>query len=202
MSKLGLVFGIPLAILALTGVMVVDVREGGPDGHRIVLPVPMLLAEVVLCVMPQDLANLGHGCGHGHVRHGKAGMGIVVDDGDSTRAQFCQESAEAAKYMPMARSLVKELRRYPDFTLVEVREGNEHVLVRKVGKNLEVDVTDAQDEVHCKVPLRMADRILASMAKDGRPRPRAIAGALLGMPHGELVRVRSADGDQVRITRL
>ncbi len=176
MSKLGLIFGIPLAILALTGILVVDVRDGGTDGDHIVVPVPVLLAQVALAVMPQDL-----GQGHG--------------------AAACRESAEAARYMPMARAMLKDLRRYPDFTLVEVRDGEDHVLVRKVGRDLVVDVTDAQDEVHCRVPLRMADRVLASFS-DGRVRPRDIAGALWALPHGDLVRVRGADGEQVRITRL
>jgi hypothetical protein len=198
MAKIGLVFGIPLAILALTGILVVDVREGGPEGHHIVLPVPMLLAEAALCVMPQDLTS----CGQHGAHHMRASWNVGFDDADSTGGRFYREGAEAAKYMPMARALLRDLRRYPDFTLVEVRDGSDHVLVRKAGRFLTVDVNDGQDEVHCRVPLRMADRILASMTKDGRPRPRAIAGALLGLPHGDLVRVRSADGDQVRITRL
>jgi len=197
MSKLGLIFGIPLAILALTGILVVDVRDGGPDGTHIVVPVPVLLAQVALAVMPQNIGD----CHETSASH----HGIVVGCGGAGAARgtavACREGAEAARYLPFARAMLKDLRRYPDFTLVEVRDGQDHVLVRKVGKDLVVDVTDSQDDVHCRVPLRMADRVLASFS-EGRVSPRGIAGALWALPHGDLVRVHSASGDQVRITRL
>ncbi len=169
MSKLMLIFAVPLAVLAVTGVLVVDVREGGADGHRIVLPVPVILAQVALSVAPSQARNV--------------------------------ECHAGERYLPLARDLAKKLRDYPDFTLAEVRERDEHVLIRKVGRDLVVDVTDAQDQVHCRVPLRMAERVLASCA-DGRVRTRALAGALFGLPHGDLVRVVSSDGDQVRIMRF
>jgi hypothetical protein len=53
--------GVPVALLAAVaslGVMVVDVREGGPDGHHFVIPVPLLAAQMGLALVPQEKAQL------------------------------------------------------------------------------------------------------------------------------------------------
>lgn len=54
--KIGAVLAaIPLALFALvgaTGVLVVDVRESGPDGHHFIVPVPLLLAQAAAGLAP------------------------------------------------------------------------------------------------------------------------------------------------------
>jgi hypothetical protein len=57
MIKLVAILAFPLALLAAVtslGVVVVDVREGGPDGQRIVLPIPLLAAQTALLFAPLD----------------------------------------------------------------------------------------------------------------------------------------------------
>jgi hypothetical protein len=57
MAKLAAILAVPLALLATVaslGVMVVDVREGGPNGQHIVVPVPLVLAQVALAFVPAD----------------------------------------------------------------------------------------------------------------------------------------------------
>lgn len=47
---------LPLALLALvagTGVLVVDVREAGPHGHHLVVPVPLVLAQAAAALAPR-----------------------------------------------------------------------------------------------------------------------------------------------------
>ena len=46
------------ATVAATGVAWIDVKEGGRDGHHIVLPVPLLLAETAASFIPQKELNL------------------------------------------------------------------------------------------------------------------------------------------------
>ena len=46
------------ATVAATGVAWIDVKEGGRDGHRIVLPVPLLLAETAASFIPQKELDL------------------------------------------------------------------------------------------------------------------------------------------------
>jgi hypothetical protein len=57
MAKLAVILGIPIALLATVasmGVVVVDVREGGPGGHRFVVPFPLVLAQAAVAVVPQE----------------------------------------------------------------------------------------------------------------------------------------------------
>lgn len=52
---------LPLALLALvagTGVLVVDVQESGPDGHHLVVPVPLLLAQTAVALVPRGRAEV------------------------------------------------------------------------------------------------------------------------------------------------
>src|SRR5262245_8521472 len=54
---------VPLAVgagVAATGVVVVDVRELGPDGSHIVLPVPLALVRAAAAFVPPQQAG-GHG---------------------------------------------------------------------------------------------------------------------------------------------
>lgn len=57
MVKLIAILSVPatlLAALASLGVAVVDVREGGPDGHHIVVPVPLALVQTALAFVPEE----------------------------------------------------------------------------------------------------------------------------------------------------
>jgi hypothetical protein len=47
-----------LAVVAGTGLMVVDVREGGPGGHHFIVPVPLILAEAALSFAPRHDMHL------------------------------------------------------------------------------------------------------------------------------------------------
>ena len=55
--KVGMVLAaVPMSLLALvagTGVVVVDVQEKGPDGHHFVVPVPLLLAQAPRASCPK-----------------------------------------------------------------------------------------------------------------------------------------------------
>ena len=57
MVKLLAVLSVPatlVAAVASLGVAVVDVREGGPDGHHIVVPVPLALIQTALAFVPEE----------------------------------------------------------------------------------------------------------------------------------------------------
>jgi hypothetical protein len=43
-----------LAAVASLGIMVVDVREDGPDGHHFVIPVPLVVAQTALALAPSE----------------------------------------------------------------------------------------------------------------------------------------------------
>jgi len=60
--KIGAVLAaIPMSLLAIvagTGVVVVDVKQGGPDGHHIVVPVPILAGEVAAAFAPEKARHI------------------------------------------------------------------------------------------------------------------------------------------------
>jgi hypothetical protein len=63
MLKLALIGAAALPVaaagaVALTGVAVVDVREGGGQGHRIVVPVPLALAQTAVALVPAEKTHL------------------------------------------------------------------------------------------------------------------------------------------------
>jgi hypothetical protein len=61
MTKLVALLAIPVALLATVaalGVVVVDVRDGGPGGHHVVVPVPLLLVRTAAAFVPQQQARV------------------------------------------------------------------------------------------------------------------------------------------------
>jgi len=130
MLKLAIVLGVPIAMLATVaslGVVVVDVREGGPDGSRIIVPVPLVLAQAALALAPMaapmDKMRLPH---------------------------------EAAEHMGLAREVIEALAAAPDGELVRVEERDQQVLVTKEGRTLKVRVTGKRENVTANVPLHLA----------------------------------------------
>ena len=108
-----------LAVIASLGVMVVDVREGGPDGHRIVVPVPLLAAQTALAFVPQDKV---------HIPAGEARKYMPV-------AREVLEALEAGPDGEIVR--VEE----PDEQVVIVKEGHVlHVRVHDHGNDVSVNV--------------------------------------------------------------
>jgi hypothetical protein len=130
MVKVAAILAVPVALLATIaslGVVVVDVREGGPDGHRIVIPAPLVLAQAGLAIAPNVLA------------------------------EEMRIPEEALEHMPVARKILEALIEAPDGELVRVEEPGEQVLIRKEGDKLIVRVHgDKGEDVSVNVPLTLA----------------------------------------------
>ena len=130
MLKLAVILGVPIALMATVaslGVVVVDVREGGPDGHRIVVPVPLVLAQAAVALAP-----------------------VAAPD----KAMRIPE--DAAEHMGLAREVVEALAEAPDGEFVRVEERDETVVISKEGRTLKVRVTGKRESVSVNVPLHLA----------------------------------------------
>ena len=130
MGKLAIILGVPAALVATVaslGVIVVDVREGGPDGHRIVVPVPLVLAQAALTVAPA----FAH---------------------DAMRIP----DAHALAHVGVARQVIEALAEAPDGELVRVEERGEQVVIAKQGRSLRVRVRSEKENVAVNVPLQLA----------------------------------------------
>ncbi len=80
---------------------------------------------------------------------------------------FCDDH-DVARHVPLIREACQQLRDAPDFVLVEVLSEDEHVLVRKKGAALVVDVESKDEEVHLSVPLGIAQAFARKMERASR----------------------------------
>jgi hypothetical protein len=163
MTKLAVILGVPVALLATIaslGVVVVDVREGGPDGHRIIVPVPLALAQAALAVAP------------------------AVAPADKLRIP----DRDALEHIGLAREILEALAAAPDGELVRVEERDEQVVIAKEGRNLTVRVSGHEENVSVNVPLALALQALPD--EQGRIPTVALAGALSAVRFTDLVDVQ------------
>jgi len=129
MVKLAAILAVPFALLATVaslGVVVVDVQEGGPDGHRIMIPVPLVFVQAALAAGP-----------------------IVAEE-------ELRLPDEALEHIGIAREILEALAAAPDGVLVHVQEPDEEVIVRKEGDKLVIRVHGKKEEVSVNVPLHLA----------------------------------------------
>ncbi len=120
----------PLLMIAMAKYVIVDVREGGPDGLRLWVPVPLILAQAALQFAPEEAR---------HVR---------VRNKDLT------------EFLPLLRAVAKELKNVDDAELVRVEEKDQRVLVTKSGVDLMGDVSTPREKVHVAVPVEAIEEFL------------------------------------------
>lgn len=120
-----------------TGVVSVRVQESGPDGLDLYLPVPAALVETTISLAPV-VARL------------------ASDDFDREMDRL---RIEIGPWMGAVASVLDELGRLPDATLVEVEGPGEHVVVRKRGRSLHVLVDEPGGRVSVVVPVRLVQRL-------------------------------------------
>jgi len=70
--------------------------------------------------------------------------------------------------LPIARAIVKELKKYPDVDLVEVVDGRQHVQIRTHSGKLQIDVEAPDEQVHLLVPLSTLDDVTRQL-EDSAP---------------------------------
>jgi hypothetical protein len=136
--KIGAVLAaIPLSLVAVvagTGVVVVDVKEGGPSGHHIVVPVPLIVAQSAAAFVPDKARHLDLGKAREYLPMAEAALKALAEAPDAELVRV----DEASQHVRIAKS-----------------GANLEVHVRQEGQREEVDVT---------VPLSMASAMLHEAA--------------------------------------
>jgi hypothetical protein len=61
-------------------------------------------------------------------------------------------AAKVRPYLPALRELAKELKKYPNSQLVEVKGANQHVRVVLVDGKIQIDVVDPEESIHVRLP--------------------------------------------------
>jgi len=107
------------------------------------------------------------------------------------------EIPELDDYADVAEQIVDELLDATDGVLVEVHDGDEHVLIMKVGDEIEIDVDGDEEQVSVRLPLTVVADILESYDGEGLE-TREVLEALSSITRTELVHVRTAD-EEVKV---
>ena len=107
------------------------------------------------------------------------------------------EIPELDDYVDVAEQIIDELLDAPDGVLIEVHDGGEHVLIAKVGDEIEIDVDGEDEEVSLRFPLTMVAEILESYNGE-ELETRDVLKALSSVSRTKLVHVRTED-EEVKI---
>jgi len=66
---------------------------------------------------------------------------------------------QVGPWLPTLRGLVKELKRYPEAELVDIRDSKNHVHIRTHNGKLLIDVDGSEDQVHVACPLAVIEDV-------------------------------------------
>ncbi len=76
---------------------------------------------------------------------------------------FGDAAEQIGPWMPTVRVLTKELKKFPDADLVEVRDANSHVQIRTRNGMLRIDVDDTTQEVHLTCPVETMEEVTSEI---------------------------------------
>ena len=71
---------------------------------------------------------------------------------------------ELQPWVPMVEDGYRELLAAPDFTMVEVRDGDDHIVIRKKGRSIDVLVEGVDERIEVSVPLRTIGYVLDKLS--------------------------------------
>lgn len=80
------------------------------------------------------------------------------------RHHLCGAAEQLAPHLPEIRAALEGLRESEDLTFVDVREHDQHVLVKKSGGSIVVDVQDKDETVYVSVPIRAISSTVEELA--------------------------------------
>jgi hypothetical protein len=115
------VAAVPLVLCLLvyaTGLAVVDIREGGPDGTRLIIPVPLALASTALLFVDQKHEGIQW---PGLEQHRDAAIRLARELQRSPDARFVEVEGRGERVT---------VDKSGGLLIVEVRDGEQEVLVR------------------------------------------------------------------------
>jgi hypothetical protein len=147
---------------ALSDWVVVDVETLGPDSMHIVVPVPLMVGRIAAAAVPDEALE----------------DAVMPPEVTARREQIV--------------AAVRSLADTPDATFVEVHDGDDHVVISKVGGLLKVAVDSDDARVRCTLPI---DAIADALEEwDWQTVDPGLAFDILGaVPSGELLTVEAED---------
>lgn len=84
------------------------------------------------------------------------------------KRHFQHMPPEAKEMLPVGEVIMDELRRYPNTTFVDVQSGEQQVRVATVGRKIQIDVVDPEENVHVAVPIATVKDVMEQLAEQNR----------------------------------
>jgi hypothetical protein len=79
------------------------------------------------------------------------------------REHLAEAAREMRPWLPTIRAAAKALRETDDATFVQVDDAEQHVVIRKDGGSIVVDVDDSEETVHVSLPIRLVPEVMAQL---------------------------------------
>ena len=113
-------------------------------------------------VMRVDVDEYRNGGDHVHLWMPAAAIPMVMH---FVPDRYLQKAGhDAREWMPVARVAAHELGKLPDSTLLEMQDGQQHVLISTQNGAIKIDVTDPQETVHVVFPLATIEDVTDELA--------------------------------------
>jgi hypothetical protein len=115
-------------------------------------------------VMRIDVDEFRDGGSHVHMWMPAAAVPMVMHF--VPKRHLMHGAEQARQFLPVARAFVKELKKFPDFELVDVVDGEQHVHISTHDGKLQIDDTEPGQTVHVQCPLAMIDDITSQLEEN------------------------------------
>lgn len=79
------------------------------------------------------------------------------------REHLREAAMRSQEFTPLAHSVIKELKRFPEADFVEVKDGQDHVQIRTHAGKLQIDVDNPGENVHLLIPLSTLDDVMGQL---------------------------------------
>ena len=108
-------------------------------------------------VIRVDVDEFRDGGSHVHVWVPAAAVPMAIHF--ASKRDLMRGAEHAREFLPVARAIIHEMKKYPDAEFVEVMDGADHVRIRTHEGKLRIDVDEPGEKVHVLCPLSTIDDV-------------------------------------------
>jgi len=77
-----------------------------------------------------------------------------------------QAASQLQPFLPVLREVAKELKRFPNTTFVEVKDGTDHVFIGTVDGKISIDAVSDTETVHLRIPIETVENVADRLEAD------------------------------------
>jgi len=77
-----------------------------------------------------------------------------------------QAASQLQPFLPVLREVAKKLKRFPNTTFVEVKDGTDHVFIGTVDGKIRIDAVSDTETVHLRIPIETVENVADRLEAD------------------------------------